>query len=292
MLLMSAVFPHMLGAPLTGIIDNGLREWKGFPVNLTIDSSDAVLAVEGSFSIKKNEATRAIDKETLTIAASDSVGFLNGVYFILRAQQQRDTCLCITLPHYDAMKILPVFDHRVAVYDCCYIRGLETSCSLVDKVRSDAMCGINGWIIEAEDFPSGPAYDTDDLQKILSEYGIQLHKDRQSLGKATLELSDGENRKFMGDIWQEQIREAYGNGYRTILYHPQIPDQRHPFREINLYAFGRLSSDVAAIPKRIAYEWLASTYSDNPLIVRPLMESMLNSDETSFCTKLKEIKTY
>lgn len=291
--IMSTVFPHILaGTQVAVCLDKELSEWKGLPVNVSADSSDSLLAIEGSFSIKKNEAYSACEEENLSIAAADSTGILNGIFFLLRAQQQRDTCLCITLPHYDTVRILPLFSRRVVEYDYNLIINREKSHSLSEMARHDAMAGINGWFVTEGDLSSGNAAEMEELKKTVAPYGISLYKDRESLGTTVLVLSDSGNMRFMAEIWQEQMRKAYQDGCSVILYRPEPPVSEHPMREINLYAFGRLSSDSSINPRRIAYEWLAKTYSDNPLIVQPLMESLINADEASFCTKVKEFGTY
>lgn len=295
MILLAVVFPHLktnAETPAARNLDRELCEWKGLPVNLTIDNSDAILAIEGAYSIKKNEATAGHSDESLTITAADSTGLRNGIYFLLRAQQQRDTCLCITLPHYDIETKIPLFTRRVAVYDSGSIRNFEKERTLTEIARRDAMTGINGWLVEGDEEESSKhSAKTDGLKSILSQFGIALHQNRDALGTAP-ELNDEGNVKFMGDIWQRQMTEASRKGYRCVIYHFEPSAKEHPMRDINMYAFGRLASDATVNARRIAYEWLAKTYSDNPLTVRPLMESLQNGDETDFCTKLKEIGTY
>lgn len=289
-LMLTAVFPHFYeGTQSATSLDKELCEWKGLPVTLSVDSSYASGFNDGSFSIRKNMAPTVRDEEGLTIVAADSLGLLNGVYFLLRAQQQRDTCLCITLPHYDTVRIMPLFPRRVAVYDYSYIRDVEKADSLTEMIRRDAMSGINGWIVENKDFSSNDSLERRELEFNLEHFGITLFEDRGSLGDSSFELTDAGNRKFMGDNWSKLMRDACRNGYTTAIYRPECPSAEHPFREINLYLFGRLSSDSNVMPRRIAYEWLAKTYSDNPLIVRPLLESLLNGDEISFLHEIKRI---
>lgn len=291
--LMSTVFPHIFaGTQVAPSLDKELDEWKGLPVTLSTDSSDVLLAISGSFSIRKNESSSVLDGESLSITAVDSTGIINGIHFLLRAQQQRDTCLCVTLPHYDTVRILPLFARRVVEYDYSLIREMDKVNSLAEMARRDAMTGINGWIVYEGDYSSVHVDEMEELNKTVAPYGISLYYNRESLGKTALVLSDSGNQRFMAETWQEQMRKAYRDGCSAVLYRPEPLSTEHPLREINLYAFGRLAADASVVPKRIAYEWLAKTYSDNPLIVRPLLESLINADEASFCTKLNEFGTY
>jgi len=53
----------------------------------------------------------------------------------------------------------------------------------------------------------------------------------------------------------------------------------HPFAQANWFAFGRLAWDHSLSPEELAEEWIRMTFSNDEMIIRPILSMMLSSRE-------------
>lgn len=176
---------------------------------------------------------------SIRVCSASAVGLLYGVYFILRSQVMGDGCLCATLASENPLVLqssAPLRPLRLAdrVEDLAR-RGL-----LTPLARANASIGVNALVLSRQhrnDKRLRAAADT------LARYGISLLQpaDERLAGMEVPVVSLLSGRLLPLFEW---------------------------------YVAGRRAWDPTLTSSQLAFEWLAQTFSENPLFVLPLRDQL------------------
>ena len=270
---------------------NELRNhWSGDPVQLAI-AADAPASV-GAFRIEKLMADSAglalgYDSRFL-LTASSAQGLLYGAYFMLRAQSRADVCLCNTLPSSH------VLEQRPAVANRC-LEGQDVLFDLLkqgrvaDYARACASVGINGVVVKQRHSPSRVYINkVEQLRNLLAPYGISLYT-ADSLPQPVVRLPESDDDQpfyhLVAPSWAQALQGR--GGASAIAASVYISDNDHwcaddqLFAQFDWFAAGRLMWQPDLPMEQLAYEWLADTFTENPLFVLPLRSALLQCDGTA-----------
>lgn len=189
-----------------------------------------------------------VEEDSFRITASSAVGLLYGAYFMLRSQTMGDGCLCQTLPPSHELTESPQNEKR-----CFAVR----KASLLLKrstafARAAASIGINEVVL-----PANQDKKAAQLADALRPYGISV-RCADDATAAPLPLTSDDN--WTGDH----------------------------LRQFDLYAAGRRLWQPDITDERLAYEWLAQTFSDNPLFIIPMRDALLSHTGADAIERLLE----
>ncbi len=259
--------------------------WMGYPVTLTYHAGDGM--GEGAFRIEKSEATDTDFQFVVT--ASSASGLLYGAYFMLRAQARHDGCLCTTLPPSHAVEQRPHFRRR-------WITGQDEVLDMLKKgsvseyARANASIGINGIVLTVPRHPSRQYEEkVRQLTEQLRPYCITVCLSEDSLSAFTYlsdKSADGNNSidglyTYHAPAWRRMMLESGRQDIAADVAVSSRPswsaDDNH-LEQANWFAFGRLAWDPALHPEQVAHEWLADTFSENPLFILPLRQAIIACD--------------
>ena len=251
--------PNDLSADATQTVQlaaNELRNhWFEAPVKLRLTSDEGSLAKERDSDIYRNSDTDGnrtadgfrIEKgDTISVSAETANGLLYGAYFLLRAQGMGDGCLCQIMHTVTSMDQTPRSNIR-ALYVPEGMDDILKRGRLQDFARANASIGINGIILP-------PVESHQSISKTLALYGIQVYAADTMAEEA---LTD--------TLWLEDVPNWCGNHLAQFEW----------------YKAGRMLWNPDLTLQQVAYEWLAQTFSDVPLFIRPAMEILFHLGEAS-----------
>ncbi len=248
--------PDRLPADATQTVQLAATElrnhWHEAPVRLQ-------LTAEGSLGDGENQSADGfrIEKgDTVTVSAETAQGLLYGAYFLLRAQGMGDGCLCQIMHTVTSMDQTPRSNLR-ALYVPEGMDDIVRRGRLQDFARANASIGINGIVLpQTESRPN--------IGSTLALYGIGVFAADTMPAEA---LTD--------TLWLEDVPNWCGSHLAQFEW----------------YKAGRMLWDPDLTVQQVAYEWLAQTFSDVPLFIRPAMEILLHPGEPDAdeCERLAEI---
>lgn len=257
------------------IAANELRKnWTGVPVTLQIveDTSHK----NEYFKIEKRENGLMEGPQDspnrIYITAGSVSGLLYGAYFILRSQAMGDGCLCKTLGNEDVIEQEPAYSKRLVQID---INEFPEQLSLKNFARACASIGINGIVLTGKS-PNN----IKEIKDIFAPYHIELlnNIDTQDITTIDIKQNNSLHLQYLAPLWQIPTPDT-NYPISTILGVVQQPSSitLHPFSSLNLYAFGRMAWMPQIIKERVAFEWLAQTFTENPLFVIPMRDVLMKS---------------
>ena len=265
------------------------ENWSGAPVTLryTVDNTLG----KDCFSIEKVET---IDKESdfqFVVSASSPSGILYGVFFLLRAQSRHDVCLCTTLPSSHVIQQKPYFAHRCITGQDAIFDILKKG-HIADYARANASVGINGIILTPPRHPSKHYQErVDELAAILQPYCISIYQSDDTIPalRCTPVMTDkcqtDDNGAYIyhAKAWRNMMLNS---DQRYVVAHIAVSNQPswcandNHLEQANWFAFGRLAWDPTLLPEQVAHEWLADTFSENPLFILPVRQAITDCDGT------------
>ena len=265
------------------------NNWTGAPVILrnTVDNSLG----KDCFSIEKVETTAVDDGFQFVVSASSPSGILYGAYFLLRAQSRHDVCLCTTLPSSHKIQQKPYFMSRcIAGQDAIF--DILKKGRIADYARANASIGINGIILTPPRHPSKHYQEKlTELAAILRPYCISIYQSDDTIPaiKCTsattgkYQTGTGDTYIYHATAWRNIMLDC---DQRSVMAHIAISSQPswcasdNHLEQANWFAFGRLAWDPTLLPEQVAHEWLADTFSENPLFILPMRRAMTDCDGT------------
>ena len=266
-----------------------MENWSGAPVTLryTVDNSLG----KDCFSIEKVETTDTESDFQFVVSASSPSGILYGVYFLLRAQSRHDVCLCTTLPPSHKIQQKPYFVSRCIVGQEAIFDILKKG-RIADYARANASIGINGIILTPPRHPSKHYQEkVSELAAILQPYCISIYQSGDTIPalRCTPVTTDkrqtgiDETYIYHATVWRSMMLNS---SQRNVVAHVAVssqpswcPNDNH-LEQANWFAFGRLAWDPTLLPEQVAHEWLADTFSENPLFILPMRRAMTDCDGT------------
>ena len=271
-------------------LDELLGHWSGDPVQLvlTVDGP----AGAGAYRIEKLPAdsiglAQGYDSRFL-LTASSAQGLLYGAYFMLRAQSRADVCLCNTLPPSH------VLEQRPAVALRC-LEGQDVVFDLLrqgrvaDYARACASVGINGVVVRQRRSPSRTYINkVEQLRSLLAPYGISIYT-ADSMPQPVVHLPEAADDQpfyhLLAPSWAQMLHGGVGES--CVAASVYVGDNHHwcadgqLFAQFDWFAAGRLMWQPDLPLEQLAYEWLADTFTENPLFVLPLRHALMQCDGTA-----------
>lgn len=280
--------------------------WTGAPVTLQIVKD--TIHKSGYFKVEKlpndHQSTtlplggdgEGLDR--IYITSGSASGLLYGAYFILRSQAMGDGCLCKTLGNEDVIEQEPAYQHRLVKID---LASLPQQLSLKNLARAFASIGINGIVITDKSSNQSSKFQVQStkfqvpsskFQALFAPYQIELLSDTDTQDITTIDIrqSNPLHLQYLAPLWQIPAQpEGALSPSRATERTPDTSTNsslccdaiaaitQNPFSSLNLYAFGRMAWMPQIIKERIAFEWLAQTFTENPLFVIPMRDVLMKS---------------
>ena len=280
--------------------------WTGAPVTLQIVNDTT--HVNGHFKVEKlpndHQGTtlplggdgEGFDR--IYITSGSASGLLYGAYFILRSQAMGDGCLCKTLGNEDVIEQEPAYQHRLVKID---LASLPQQLSLKNLARAFASIGINGIVITDKSPYQNSKFQVSSskfqvpsskFQALFAPYQIELLSDTDTQDITTIDIrqSNPLHLQYLAPLWQIPARpEGALSPSRATERTPDTSTNsslccdaiaaitQNPFSSLNLYAFGRMAWMPQIVKERVAFEWLAQTFTENPLFVIPMRDVLMKS---------------
>ncbi len=189
-----------------------------------------------------------VEEDSFRISASSASGLLYGAYFILRSQMMGDGCLCQTLPPTHELTESPKNEKRSF--------SVKKAALLFKRSTAfaRAMCsiGVNEVILPPSNNKKVSA-----LADSLRPYGIVVTFDATP-SATPLQLTSDAN--WTGDHLKQF--SWYAAGRR--LWQPDVSDER------------------------LAYEWLAQTFNDNPHFIITMRDALLSPSGAEYAERFLE----
>ncbi len=221
--------------------ESELRQyWTGDPVMLQLHGphqggcADCALlrgTAPDAFTVEKS------GQGTIRILSSSARGLLYGAFFILRSQLMGDQCLCATLGSENRIVQQPADSVRAIALDDD-VAALSRSGRLDLFARANASVGVNTIVLTAAGKPRAPQLQA--MADTLQRYGLRL--------------------VVAGDETFQNV-----SSLPHVSWQVSTSLQRYEW-----YVAGRRLWDAQLTAEQLAYEWLAQTYTENPLFVMPL----------------------
>jgi len=238
----------------------------------------------GSFCVEK-QAVGPDAEDHFVVTASQPIGLLYGAYFMLRAQSRADVCLCNTLPPSHRLQQAPAVPLRcLAGQDVLFDLLKEGRVS--DYARACASVGINGVTLkERRHLSSSYINKLEEIRALLAPYGIRILK-ADSLSHQFLPLlqADADSRlyTYVPKGWADKLQHI-SDATAIVAEVPVSDDDSWCHNDELLaqacwFAAGRLAWQPDLSAEQLAYEWLAGTFSENPLFVMPVRTALLQCD--------------
>jgi len=273
--------------------------WTGAPVTLQIVKDTT--HVNGYFKVEKLPNDHQLTAlplggdgegyDRIYITSGSASGLLYGAYFILRSQAMGDGCLCKTLGNEDVIEQEPAYQHRLVKID---LASLPQQLSLKNLARAFASIGINGIVItdKSPNQSSKFQVQSSKFQALFAPYQIELLSDTDTQDITTIDIrqSNPLHLQYLAPLWQIPARpEGALSPSRATERTPDTSTNsslccdaiaaitQNPFSSLNLYAFGRMAWMPQIIKERVAFEWLAQTFTENPLFVIPMRDVLMKS---------------
>ena len=182
-----------------------------------------------------------LDDDSFSLAASSATGLLYGAYFMLRAQTMGDGCLCQTLhgPDRTLTEVPRTARRSVAISKAALLAKRS-----VALARALSAIGINEVVLP----PRAYNKKVEALADSLRPYGIALS------------CAD----------------DPAATPLRLTAAASWTPDHLSLF---DWYAAGRRLWQPDLPADRLAYEWLAQTFSDNPHFVVTMRDALLSTPD-------------
>ncbi len=236
--------------------------------------------------------------DRIFITSGSASGLLYGAYFILRSQAMGDGCLCKTLGNEDVIEQEPAYQHRLVKID---LASLPQQLSLKNLARAFASIGINGIVITDKSpnqnskfkVPSSKfQVQSSKFQALFAPYQIELLSDTDTQDITTIDIRQRNplHLQYLAPLWQIPARpEGTLSPSRATETTPDTSTNsslccyaiaaitQNPFSSLNLYAFGRMAWMPQIVKERVAFEWLAQTFTENPLFVIPMRDVLMKS---------------
>ena len=236
--------------------------------------------------------------DRIFITSGSASGLLYGAYFILRSQAMGDGCLCKTLGNEDVIEQEPAYQHRLVKID---LASLPQQLSLKNLARAFASIGINGIVItdkspnQSSNFQvqiSKFQVQSSKFQALFAPYQIELLSDTDTQDITTIDIRQRNplHLQYLAPLWQIPARpEGALSPSRATERTPDTSTNsslccyaiaaitQNPFSSLNLYAFGRMAWMPQIVKERVAFEWLAQTFTENPLFVIPMRDVLMKS---------------
>ncbi len=236
--------------------------------------------------------------DRIFITSGSASGLLYGAYFILRSQAMGDGCLCKTLGNEDVIEQEPAYQHRLVKID---LASLPQQLSLKNLARAFASIGINGIVITDKSpnqnskfkVPSSKfQVQSSKFQALFAPYQIELLSDTDTQDITTIDIRQRNplHLQYLAPLWQIPARpEGALSPSRATERTPDTSTNsslccyaiaaitQNPFSSLNLYAFGRMAWMPQIVKERVAFEWLAQTFTENPLFVIPMRDVLMKS---------------
>ena len=280
--------------------------WTGAPVTLQIVNDTT--HKNGHFKVEKlpndHQGTtlplggdgEGFDR--IYITSGSASGLLYGAYFILRSQAMGDGCLCKTLGNEDVIEQEPAYQHRLVKID---LASLPQQLSLKNLARAFASIGINGIVITDKSPNQNSKFQVSSskfqvpsskFQALFAPYQIELLSDTDTQDITTIDIrqSNPLHLQYLAPLWQIPARpEGALSPSRATERTPDTSTNsslccdaiaaitQNPFSSLNLYAFGRMAWMPQIVKERVAFEWLAQTFTENPLFVIPMRDVLMKS---------------
>lgn len=252
------------------------ENWEGLPVTLQIIAD--TIHQKGYFKIEKRENDMLEgpqdSPDRIYITANDASGLIYGAYFILRSQSMGDGCLCKTLGNEDTLEQEPAYQKRYVETD---ISLLSETVSLENLARLFASIGINGIVLSGKSIKK-----IDEFSRIFNPYQIELFSNIATTDLFTIDIrqTNPNYLQFQAPLWQIPLPSTAPTGNEGgILLFTHLATQ--PFTSANLYAYGRKVWMPQISNERVAFEWLAQSFSENPLFVIPMRDVLIKSASPS-----------
>lgn len=273
--------------------------WTGAPVTLQIVKD--TIHKSGYFKVEKlpndhQGTTLALGGDgegfdRIFITSGSASGLLYGAYFILRSQAMGDGCLCKTLGNEDVIEQEPAYQHRLVKID---LASLPQQLSLKNLARACASIGINGIVITDKSSNQSSKFKvtSSKFQALFAPYQIELLSDTDTQDITTIDIrqSNPLHLQYLAPLWQIPARpEGALSPSRATERTPDTSTNsslccdaiaaitQNPFSSLNLYAFGRMAWMPQIVKERVAFEWLAQTFTENPLFVIPMRDVLMKS---------------
>ena len=281
------------------------ENWEGLPVTLQIIAD--TIHQKGYFKIEKRENDMLEgpqdSPDRIYITANDASGLIYGAYFILRSQSMGDGCLCKTLGNEDTLEQEPAYPKRYVETD---ISMLSETVSLENLARLFASIGINGIVLSGKSIKK-----IDEFSRIFNPYQIELFSDIATTDLFTIDIrqTNPNYLQFQAPLWQIPLPSSNTQHLTPNPQHPSFSNPHHPspntqttssspggnegglflfthlttqpFTSANLYAYGRKVWMPQISNERVAFEWLAQSFSENPLFVIPMRDVLIKSASPS-----------
>jgi len=273
--------------------------WTGAPVTLQIVKD--TIHKNGYFKVEKllndHQGTTlplggdGEGYDRIYITSGSASGLLYGAYFILRSQAMGDGCLCKTLGNEDVIEQEPAYQHRIVKID---LASLPQQLSLKNLARACASIGINGIVITDKSPNQNSKFQvpSSKFKALFAPYQIELLSDTDTQDITTIDIrqSNPLHLQYLAPLWQIPARpEGALSPSRATETTPDTSTNsslccdaiaaitQNPFSSLNLYAFGRMAWMPQIIKERVAFEWLAQTFTENPLFVIPMRDVLMKS---------------
>ena len=273
--------------------------WTGAPVTLQI--VEDTTHKNGYFKVEKLPNDHQLTTlplggdgegyDRIYITSGSASGLLYGAYFILRSQAMGDGCLCKTLGNEDVIEQKPAYQHRLVKID---LASLPQQLSLKNLARACASIGINGIVItdKSPNQSSKFQVQSSKFKALFAPYQIELLSDTDTQDITTIDIrqSNPLHLQYLAPLWQIPARpEGALSPSRATETTPDTSTNsslccdaiaaitQNPFSSLNLYAFGRMAWMPQIIKERVAFEWLAQTFTENPLFVIPMRDVLMKS---------------
>lgn len=273
--------------------------WTGAPVTLQIVENTT--HKNGYFKVEKlpndHQGTTlplggdGEGYDRIFITSGSASGLLYGAYFILRSQAMGDGCLCKTLGNEDVIEQEPAYQHRLVKID---LASLPQQLSLKNLARAFASIGINGIVITDKSSNQSSKFQVQSskFQALFAPYQIELLSDTDTQDITTIDIRQNNplHLQYLAPLWQIPARpEGALSPSRATERTPDTSTNsslccdaiaaitQNPFSSLNLYAFGRMAWMPQIIKERVAFEWLAQTFTENPLFVIPMRDVLMKS---------------
>lgn len=280
--------------------------WTGAPVTLQI--VEDTTHKNGYFKVEKlpndHQGTTlplggdGEGYDRIFITSGSASGLLYGAYFILRSQTMGDGCLCKTLGNEDVIEQEPAYQHRLVKID---LASLPQQLSLKNLARACASIGINGIVITDKSPNQNSKFQVSSskfqvssskFQALFAPYQIELLSDTDTQDITTIDIRQNNplHLQYLAPLWQIPARpEGTLSPSRATETTPDTSTNsslccdaiaaitQNPFSSLNLYAFGRMAWMPQIIKERVAFEWLAQTFTENPLFVIPMRDVLMKS---------------
>ena len=217
------------------------RHWSGNPVMLQVQAVPTATADDDG--VAADDESFSVEKSpqgSVRILSPSARGLLYGVYFILRSQTMGDGCLCATLGADERLEQRPAAPQRL-LWLADDLTAIARRGQLADFARATASLGFNGVVLLGH----------------------------QRMGKRLLALADSVQPYGLRLLLPADVAVPAAAPRPVAFLGASYLDRWQ------WYLAGRRTWDPAIAPELAAFEWLSQTFTENPLFVLPMRDSLL-----------------